>query len=153
MMVLTTLNIFNNHKSSKHPSISLHWHTRGITPTILVQEHNPLVGISKGTAPFPLMMGYCLYISTGSAQASLGPYQEYWISSHWPRTSVLCLQIKDWGSREDAATNETTRFSRRTSITWWLLSKPHIFHRFPFPLFLWLSLLYFILPLLLPSSC
>ena len=36
MMALTTLNIFNIYKNSKHPPISLHWHTPKLTPLILV---------------------------------------------------------------------------------------------------------------------
>ena len=32
MMALTTLNIFNIYKNSKHPPISLHWHTPKLTP-------------------------------------------------------------------------------------------------------------------------
>ena len=71
MMALTTLNIFNIYKNSKHPPISLHWHTPKLTAS--PPPHSSKIVRSfewnlEGTRPPPYNWeGFCLHLSTGPA--------------------------------------------------------------------------------------
>ena len=110
MMALTTLNIFNIYKNSKHPPITLHWHTPKLAPpphpTMMARYWDTLDGIWKG--PNPLL-------TTGRGFACIFPQDQpkpIWVPArnvwHYPSTKKMVhVSLADKGQKKEEEAEET----------------------------------------------
>ena len=116
-MALTSLNIFNIYKNSKHSPISLHWHTPKLTPLILVWWRDPLDGIWKVQSP-SLWLGGILLVFFHRTSLSLSGFLPEMSDTTPPTKKMASLSLADQGQKKERRRQRKRHTQKDKNISW-----------------------------------
>ena len=117
MMALTTLNIFNIYKNSKHPPISLHWHTQKLPPHLT--DYGKIFWMEFGRDQTPsLQLGGVLLASFHRTSLSLSGFLPE-MSGTTPLTKKMArLSVADQGQKKGRRRQRTSHTQNDNKISW-----------------------------------